>query len=408
MTLLAVAAGLVLSADPGQSLAASADAPRVLQASAAVFGELIARSVGAEVGVSLALWRNVDLGIGASIGSSPGAMVTAHFHFAWDPERRVRPFVQLRARYHPLTHGVGGGAQAGMLLEVGPGRFTLGAAGELFAPVAGYPTIAVMGLVGYEVDLVGTRRAPVEAEARAIEEPAIAAPTAPPPPAAPVAVPSSPDAAPPPLRAVNLRITDPQGAQVVARVALKTETSGQADETRSAEGSQVEFGVGPADYLLEVTAPGFLSRAARFTLAEGEDVALTFELRPVPAVRSAVLREKQIELLQPVEFVPKGDAILPVSFAMLDEVVDLLVGSPQVRQVRIEDHTDNLGSANQNQDLSERRAAVVMRYLIQKGISGRRLTGEGFGATRPIAPQTTEAGRRKNRRVTIEILDRAP
>ncbi len=66
-------------------------------------------------------------------------------------------------------------------------------------------------------------------------------------------------------------------------------------------------------------------------------------------------------------------------------------------------HTDSVGSDAYNQTLSERRAASVGQYLISQGIDGRRVITQGFGETRPIASNDTEAGRSQNRRVELQL-----
>ena len=72
--------------------------------------------------------------------------------------------------------------------------------------------------------------------------------------------------------------------------------------------------------------------------------------------------------------------------------------------VRVEGHTDNRSSYQHNLGVSERRATSVKFALMQQGISSKRIVVKGFGATRSIANNNTEAGRRKNRRVEVIIL----
>jgi outer membrane protein OmpA-like peptidoglycan-associated protein len=73
--------------------------------------------------------------------------------------------------------------------------------------------------------------------------------------------------------------------------------------------------------------------------------------------------------------------------------------------MRIEGHTDNKGSDSYNIDLSHRRAASVMRFLLEKGIDTNRLTSEGFGFRCPIVPNDTPDNRAQNRRVDFIILE---
>jgi len=87
-------------------------------------------------------------------------------------------------------------------------------------------------------------------------------------------------------------------------------------------------------------------------------------------------------------------------YHLLDEVAAVFVQNPGLR-VRIEGHTDNIGTAAYNLKLSLRRANAVMQYLIKKGIAKAILHAEGFGFTRPVATNETEQGRALNRRVQL-------
>ena len=92
--------------------------------------------------------------------------------------------------------------------------------------------------------------------------------------------------------------------------------------------------------------------------------------------------------------------ITPQSAAILDALVDHLNLCENVR-VRIDGHTDQIGTDSYNRDLSERRSRAAHRYLIEAGITPGRLTVRGFGEADPIAPNWTEEGRALNRRVDL-------
>jgi OOP family OmpA-OmpF porin len=74
-------------------------------------------------------------------------------------------------------------------------------------------------------------------------------------------------------------------------------------------------------------------------------------------------------------------------------------------RVEIAGHTDSQGTADYNRKLSEDRANAVASWLRARGIDGRRLTSRGYGATRPVAPNTDEAGRARNRRIEFVRVD---
>jgi len=98
------------------------------------------------------------------------------------------------------------------------------------------------------------------------------------------------------------------------------------------------------------------------------------------------------------------DSIRPDSKPTLDEIAKLLRDKPELK-LKIVGHTDNQGSAEYNLDLSRRRASnVVLALTRDYDIAADRLTSEGAGLTQPIAPNDTEEGRAKNRRVELVAL----
>jgi OOP family OmpA-OmpF porin len=94
--------------------------------------------------------------------------------------------------------------------------------------------------------------------------------------------------------------------------------------------------------------------------------------------------------------------LLPTSFAALNEVVKILRENPAL-QLHIEGHTDNTGTPEKNQVLSEHRAGSVLHYLQKAGIPATRMHAAGYGQQRPVAENNTAKGRAANRRVELEI-----
>lgn len=91
----------------------------------------------------------------------------------------------------------------------------------------------------------------------------------------------------------------------------------------------------------------------------------------------------------------------PAGIADLDKVVKILKENPNMK-IEIQGHTDNAGSKESNQKLSEKRANAVMDYLTKKGgIEASRLTAKGYGLTKPAASNKTAAGKAQNRRVQL-------
>ncbi len=97
--------------------------------------------------------------------------------------------------------------------------------------------------------------------------------------------------------------------------------------------------------------------------------------------------------------------LTPSSFRTLDEAVATLNRHRNV-MIEVAGHTDSKGSESYNLELSDRRAAVVRDYLISKGIDADRMTSAGYGESRPIATNDTDAGRAQNRRTELVITSK--
>ncbi|TGE22062.1 hypothetical protein E5K00_17575 [Hymenobacter aquaticus] len=91
------------------------------------------------------------------------------------------------------------------------------------------------------------------------------------------------------------------------------------------------------------------------------------------------------------------------STAELERLQKLMVETPALR-LEISGHTDNVGKAEYNKDLSQRRAKAVVDYLVSKGIDKGRLTFAGYGDTQPVATNNTKGGRQLNRRTEFKVL----
>ena len=108
-------------------------------------------------------------------------------------------------------------------------------------------------------------------------------------------------------------------------------------------------------------------------------------------------------MLTGVNFDTGKATIRPESFPQLDHVVDFMARRKSVR-VEISGHTDNVGKAKANKMLSEKRAKACRAYIVSKGIEASRLDAVGHGDERPIAPNDTDEGRQKNRRMEAREL----
>ena len=114
--------------------------------------------------------------------------------------------------------------------------------------------------------------------------------------------------------------------------------------------------------------------------------------------------KKETTIQLDIEFGVGSAEISSRYFDQLKRVADQMKAYPN-RIAVIEGHTDSMGSATTNLQLSQRRAESVRQNLIDHfGIAQERLVAKGFGETRPIASNETPEGRRKNRRVSVILL----
>ena len=116
--------------------------------------------------------------------------------------------------------------------------------------------------------------------------------------------------------------------------------------------------------------------------------------------------EERIEslLIEPVQFTTGTANFVGTSSEILDRVAETLNEYDQVN-VRVEGHTDNVGDAAMNQQLSQQRADAVMNYFVESGIAASRLSAVGYGQERPVASNDTDAGRAQNRRVAFTVVN---
>ncbi len=120
-----------------------------------------------------------------------------------------------------------------------------------------------------------------------------------------------------------------------------------------------------------------------------------------------VVTDTSIEILDMIYFEYDKAIIKKESYPILDAVAATLQGNPSIQLVEIQGHTDERGNDAYNLDLSDRRAAAVKQYLVDKGVEDKRLTSQGYGETQPLIRESNEKAWAKNRRVAFLILKRA-
>ena len=123
-----------------------------------------------------------------------------------------------------------------------------------------------------------------------------------------------------------------------------------------------------------------------------------------PAAAPATGASKQMALNDSA-FAPGAATLRPEARGNVSAIV-AFVNRDKTKQIRIEGHTDDGGNANADLVLSQRRAEAVRDALVGAGVDSRRITTFGMGQAQPVASNTTNEGRAKNRRVDVILEDR--
>jgi fibro-slime domain-containing protein len=146
-----------------------------------------------------------------------------------------------------------------------------------------------------------------------------------------------------------------------------------------------------------------LHLTTEFPVAPSSPAAAPSKRSPAPKAASLAVQIKKTGrvAVYGIHFAFDRADITKDSYAVLNEVANVLRADASLR-LRIEGHTDNTGDAAYNRGLSQRRADAVKAYLVNVSrIAANRLTTQGFGPDRPIAPNANTEGRYKNRRVEL-------
>jgi outer membrane protein OmpA-like peptidoglycan-associated protein/tetratricopeptide (TPR) repeat protein len=152
------------------------------------------------------------------------------------------------------------------------------------------------------------------------------------------------------------------------------------------------------DYAFNVKRKGYLFFSDNFLLSKNapdSTYKIDIPLQPIQTDASVILKN--------IFFGVNQSVLEPESFPELDNVISLLKDNPTVR-ISINGHTDNTGSEADNLKLSRERAKAVVVYLTGKGIAPTRLTSQGFGASKPIASNSSEQGKAINRRTEMKVI----
>ena len=152
------------------------------------------------------------------------------------------------------------------------------------------------------------------------------------------------------------------------------------------------------DYAFNVNRKGYLFYSENFFLKQSStDTTYTIDIPLTPIEINASI------VLKNIFFDVNKAELKQESMIELDRVIQLLKENPAVK-IEIGGHTDNVGKPADNLVLSNNRAKSVINYFLYKGIPADRISSKGFGETKPVAENTSEAGRAKNRRTELRVV----
>ena len=151
------------------------------------------------------------------------------------------------------------------------------------------------------------------------------------------------------------------------------------------------------NYGIVVRQEGYLFHSENFDLPTG--AAFAEVVKDIPLKK---LEVGTVIVLRNIFFDTGKATLRPESTAELERLQKLLTETPALK-LEMSGHTDDVGEAAMNQDLSQRRAQAVVAYLTQHGIAGARLTAVGYGETKPEVPNTSKLNRQLNRRTEFKV-----
>jgi len=196
-------------------------------------------------------------------------------------------------------------------------------------------------------------------------------------------------------------ITDAtSGKGLPSAIELKDVTTGQVLELVQTDETGrylVTLPVG-RPYTFTVNRKGYLYYSDAFEINE--------QARDTSFIKNIALQSIALNTsieLKNILFETNAFVLKPASYLELDKLAQLLKDNATLK-VEISGHTDNVGKPTDNLALSSKRAKAVVAYLVSKGIGPTRLSSKGYGSTKPVADNKTEAGRARNRRTEMKVV----
>ncbi len=151
-------------------------------------------------------------------------------------------------------------------------------------------------------------------------------------------------------------------------------------------------------YTIDVKKEGYLYYSENFIVPESDNSQIINQTIPLNE-----LVVDQVIILENIFFDTDKTTLKPESMKEIEYVYHLMIDNPTM-EIELSGHTDNVGNAAYNKNLSLKRANVVKEILVNKGVPTNRITTAGYGFDKPISTNNTAEGRAENRRTEFKIL----
>jgi OOP family OmpA-OmpF porin len=169
--------------------------------------------------------------------------------------------------------------------------------------------------------------------------------------------------------------------------------------SRPSDGKYMVMLAEGSDYAFYAETRGYLFKSISFVYKEMDNIKpITMDIYLDPIIKGVTVQ------LNNIYFETGKWTLLTKSKVELNKLYQLMKTNPGLK-IELGGHTDNVGSDDSNNKLSLNRVNSVKKYLKSKGISASRMVSKGYGASKPIADNSTDEGRKENRRVEFTVLN---